>query len=188
MNYFDIVTIAIVLSMDAFAVAVCKGLSLPKIKIRHCITVGLYFGIFQGLMPLIGYLLASTVASKIADFSFYIAFALLLIIGGNMIIEAIKGGDECPTSSMSFWSMISLAVATSIDALAIGVSFSFAAMEVNIITAILLIGIITFFISGVGVKLGNLVGQKFQKTASIIGGGVLIIIGLKILLEGLNII
>ena len=186
MGYFDIITISIILAIDAFAVAVCKGLSLPKIKLKHSVIVGLYFGIFQAFMSLIGYLLASTVASKIADFSYYIAFGLLLIIGANMIIEALRGGDECPTSSMSFMAMVPLAIATSIDALAVGVSFAF--VEVDVALAISMIGIVAFLLSAIGVKIGNLVGQKFQKVASIIGGSVLILIGLRILLEGLKII
>lgn len=185
MDIGELFTIAICLSMDAFAVSVCKGLSIKKITLRHCLTAGFYFGIFQALMPFIGYLLASTVAAKITDYSFYIAFFLLLAIGVNMIREAIKGDEECTDGSMSFKAMAPLAVATSIDALAVGVSF--ALVSVNIIPAISLIGITTFLISALGVRIGNLVGAKFQKIASIIGGSILILIGVKILLEGLGI-
>ncbi len=186
MNTFTLFTIAVILSMDAFAVAVCKGLSLSEIKLRHCITVGAYFGIFQGLMPLIGYLLASTVASKITDYSFYIAFGLLTLIGGNMIREALVGDDEETDASLSPKAMLPLAVATSIDALAVGVSF--ALESVNIVIAVVFIAAVTFVLSGVGVRFGNFVGSKFRKTATVIGGIVLIGIGIKILLEGLSVL
>ena len=142
MQLWEIFLIGVSLSMDAFAVAVCKGLSLCKVKLSQAVTVGLYFGIFQALMPLIGYFLASTVASKIADYSFYIAFALLLLIGANMIREAIKGDDDTCNVSLSFKEMVPLALATSIDALAVGVSF--ALIEVEIFSAIGLIGVTTF--------------------------------------------
>lgn len=189
MQLWEIFLIGVSLSMDAFAVAVCKGLTLGKIKLRHALIVGLYFGVFQALMPLIGYFLASTVAAKIADYSFYIAFVLLLIIGANMIREALSSKDECDSCcscSLSFKEMIPLAVATSIDALAVGVSF--ALVKVDIFTSVALIGVTTFTLSGIGVALGAFVGQKFRKIASIIGGGVLILMGTKILLEGLNVI
>lgn len=186
MDIWELVTTGLCLSMDALSVAVCKGLSLKKIKLRHCVTVGLYFGIFQALMPLIGFLLASTFASKISDYSFYIAFALLLIIGINMIKEAFSDEQETSDASFSPKSMVPLAVATSIDALAVGISF--ALVNVKIIPAVSIIGITTFIISGIGVSIGSFVGGKFQKTATVIGGAVLILIGTKILLEGLNIL
>lgn len=186
MDIRELFIIAVCLSMDAFAVSVCKGLSLKKIRIRHCITVGLYFGVFQALMPLIGYLLTSTVAAKIADYSFYIASGLLAVIGANMIRETLKGEEESRDNSMSFKVMLPLAIATSIDALAVGVSF--ALVRVNILPAITLIGVVTFIISAIGVSIGNLVGEKFQKIASTIGGSVLILIGIKILLEGIGVI
>ncbi len=186
MDIWELFTIAICLSMDAFAVSICKGLSIKKIKLRHSITAGFYFGIFQALMPLIGYLLASTVAAKITDYSFYIAFILLAVIGANMIREAIKGEEECADSSMSFKAMLPLAVATSIDALAVGVSF--ALVKVDILPAIALIGAVTFILSAIGVRIGNFVGEKFQKIAAVLGGSVLILIGIKILLEGIGIL
>ncbi len=186
MQLWEIFLIGVSLSMDAFAVAVCKGLSLCKVKLSQAVTVGLYFGIFQALMPLIGYFLASTVASKIADYSFYIAFALLLLIGANMIREAIKGEDDTCTVSLSFKEMVPLALATSIDALAVGVSF--ALIEVEIFSSVGLIGITTFVLSGIGTALGAFVGSKFRKIATIIGGSVLIGMGIKILLEGLKVI
>lgn len=186
MQLWEIFIIGVSLSMDAFAVAVCKGLTLCKVKLSHAVTVGLYFGIFQALMPLIGYFLASTVASKIADYSFYIAFALLLLIGANMIREAIKGDDDTCTVSLSFKEMVPLALATSIDALAVGVSF--ALVDVEIFSSVGLIGITTFVLSAIGVALGAFVGSKFRKVATIIGGSVLVLMGVKILLEGLGVI
>ncbi len=186
MQFWELLLIAVSLSMDAFAIAVCKGLTLKQIKTRHCVTVGLYFGISQAAMPLIGYLLASTVASKIADYSFYIAFVLLLIIGGNMIREAIKGEEDCTDCALTFKAMFPMAVATSIDALAVGVSF--ALLEVRILPAAGLIGLTTFLLSAIGVRIGSFVGGKFQRIASVVGGAVLIAMGIKILLEGLEIL
>lgn len=186
MQLWEIFLIGVSLSMDAFAVAVCKGLTLCRVKLSQAITVGLYFGIFQALMPLIGYFLASTVASKIADYSFYIAFALLLLIGANMIREAIKGDDDTCTVSLSFREMVPLALATSIDALAVGVSF--ALVEVEIFSSVGIIGVTTFVLSALGTALGAFVGSKFRKAATIIGGSVLILMGVKILLEGLGVI
>ena len=191
MKLWELFLIAVSLSADAFAVATCKGLCLSKVKPSHMITVGLYFGIAQALMPLIGYLLASTVASKIADYSFYIAFALLLLIGGNMIREAVFEKDECDccetgSASLSFKEMFPMAIATSIDALAVGVTF---ALEgVKIISSVTLIGVTTFVLSSIGVGIGSFIGGKFRKASSIIGGSVLILLGVKILLEGLNVI
>ena len=191
MKLWELFLIAVSLSADAFAVATCKGLCLRKVKPSHMITVGLYFGIAQALMPLIGYLLASTVASKIADYSFYIAFALLLLIGANMIREAVFEKDECNccetgSDSLSFKEMFPMAIATSIDALAVGVTF---ALEgVKILSSVTLIGVTTFVLSSIGVGIGSFIGGKFRKISSIIGGSVLILMGAKILLEGLNVI
>lgn len=186
MQFWELLLIAISLSMDAFAIAVCKGLTLKRIKLRHCVTIGLYFGIAQAVMPLIGYLLASTVASRIADYSFYIAFILLLVIGGNMIRETIKGEEECTDCALTFKALFPMAIATSIDALAVGVSF--ALLGVKIVPAVSLIGITTFLLSAIGVRIGSFVGGKFQKVASIAGGAVLIGMGVKILLEGLGVL
>lgn len=186
MSVWDVFITGIALSMDAFAVAVCKGLSLCKVKPSQAVTVGLYFGIFQAAMPLIGYFLASTVASKIADYSFYIAFALLLLIGANMIKEAVKGDDDTCSVSLSFMEMVPLALATSIDALAVGVSF--ALVEVEIFSSVGIIGVTTFVLSAVGTALGAFIGARFRKIATIVGGSVLVGMGIKILLEGLKII
>lgn len=185
MQLWELFLIAVSLSMDAFAVSVCKGLSLKTIKLRHCLAVGLYFGVFQALMPLLGYLLASTVAAKITDYAPYIAFVLLLLIGLNMIREAVKGDEEdCDCCSLSPKAMLPLAVATSIDALAVGISF--ALLDTPIVSSVLLIGVTTFVISAVGVGLGSFIGSRFRKVASIVGGAVLVLMGVKILLEGLQ--
>ncbi len=188
MELWELLAIALSLSADAFAVAVCKGLSLGKVKFSNALTVGLYFGIAQGAMPLIGYFLASTVASRLADYSFYIAFVLLALIGGNMIKETLKEGDACPVTerSLSFKAMMPMAIATSIDALAVGVSF--ALVDVEIFSSASIIAATTLITSALGVALGAFVGGKFRKAASIVGGTVLILMGLKILLEGLNVI
>jgi putative Mn2+ efflux pump MntP len=190
MQPWELFLIAVSLSADAFAVATCKGLCLGKVKPSHMITAGLYFGIAQALMPLIGYLLASTVASKIADYSFYIAFALLILIGGNMIREAVTENDECEccntnASSLSFKEMFPMAIATSIDALAVGVTF--ALEKVEIFSSVTLIGVTTFVLSAIGVGIGAFIGSKFRKISSIVGGSVLILMGVKILLEGLGV-
>lgn len=186
MQLWEIFLIGVSLSMDAFAVAVCKGLTLCRVKLSQAVTVGLYFGIFQAVMPLIGYFLASTVASKIADYSFYIAFALLLLIGANMIREAVMGDDDTCTVSLSFREMVPLALATSIDALAVGVSF--ALVDVEIFSSVGLIGVTTFVLSALGTALGAFVGAKFRRAATIVGGSVLVLMGVKILLEGLGVI
>lgn len=186
MQFWELLLVAVSLSMDAFAIAVCKGLTLKRIKLRHCVTVGLYFGIAQAIMPLIGFLLASTVASRIADYSFYIAFVLLLVIGGNMIREALEGEEACTDCALTFKALFPMAVATSIDALAVGVSF--ALLEVRILPAVGLIGLTTLLLSAIGVRIGSYVGGKFQKIAAITGGAVLIAMGGKILLEGLGIL
>lgn len=190
MQLWELFLIAISLSADAFAVATCKGLCLNKVKPSHMITAGLYFGIAQAVMPLIGYLLASTIASKIADYSFYIAFALLVLIGANMIREALTEDDECEccktsSSPLSFKEMFPMAIATSIDALAVGVTF--ALEKVEIFSSVTLIGVTTFVLSAVGVGIGSFIGSKFRKISSIVGGSVLILMGVKILLEGLGV-
>lgn len=192
MTIFDIVLLAISLSMDAFAVSLCKGLAMDKLKIRHCLTVGAWFGSFQALMPLLGYLLGSTFADKITSIDHWIAFVLLLIIGANMIKEALskKDEEESVNGSLGFKTMFVMAVATSIDALAVGVSFAFTEFETNyfVYIAFALIGLITFAISAVGVKVGNIFGTKYKSKAELAGGIILILLGLKILLEGLGVI
>lgn len=183
MSLMELFLIAVGLSMDAFAVALCTGLSLKKAGLRQAATVGLYFGIFQAGMPLIGYLCGSAFADTIKAYDHWIAFILLCIIGGNMIKGAI-GEKDCEMggeASLRFRDMLPLAVATSIDALAVGISFAF--LQVNVVPAVSFIGIVTLALSMAGVKIGNIFGARFRSKAEITGGVVLILIGLKILLE-----
>lgn len=182
MSIVEIVILAIGLAMDAFAVSVCKGLSLGKINWKHMCIAGSWFGGFQALMPLIGYLLAGVFADKITKYDHWIAFVLLLIIGGSMIKESFEKEEEVD-ASMNVKTMFMLAVATSIDALAVGVTFAF--MKVNIVLAILIIGVITFICSAIGVKIGSIFGTKYKSKAELFGGIVLILIGVKILIGGL---
>lgn len=186
MGLVEIILIAISLAMDAFAVSICKGLSMKKIDWKKTIIIGLYFGLFQGGMPLIGYFLGIGFEESIKFIDHWIAFGLLAFIGGNMIKESLskKDGDEID-DKVDFKTMIVLAIATSIDALAVGVTFAF--LNVNIVLAVSLISSITFIISCIGVKLGNVFGDKYEKKAEFLGGLVLILIGLKILLEHLGI-
>ena len=186
MGMMELFLIAVGLSMDAFAVSVCKGLSLGKIKVKHMCMAGLWFGGFQALMPAIGYFFGSFFTDFITAFSHWIAFVLLLIIGGNMVKEALGNEEEEMDAAMDMKSMFVLAIATSIDALAVGVSFAF--MQVQIVWAVLFIGVITFVLSAIGVKVGSLFGTKYKSKAELAGGIVLILIGLKILLEGLGIL
>ena len=172
--------------MDAFAVAVCKGLSMQKMKWKNACIIGVYFGIFQALMPLLGYILGISFKDRICSIDHWIAFILLGIIGLNMIKEAISKENEKQNDSIKFKDMIILGVATSIDALAVGITFAF--LKVNIILAISLIGVITFVISVAGVKIGNIFGDKYEKKAEFEGGLILILLGTKILLEHLNIL
>ncbi len=182
MNLFDLIVIAIGLSMDAFAVSVCKGLAVPKVGRRHVMTVGLYFGGFQALMPLVGYLLGRQFESMITSIDHWIAFVLLAVIGGNMAREALSGqDDETPDDSFDFKTMLPLAVATSIDALAIGVTFAF--LRVNILPAVLLIGATTFALSAGGLHIGNTFGTRYKSKAELVGGIILICLGGKILVE-----
>ncbi len=168
--------------MDAFAVAVCKGLSSEKFNVRSALIVGVWFGVFQALMPLIGYLLGGLVASYIEAVDHWIAFILLAFIGGKMIYEAIRGEEE-HDASVSFKVMLPLAIGTSIDAMAAGITLAFE--SVNIFIAIAIIGVTTFAFSAIGVKIGNIFGAKFKNKAEIFGGAVLIILGAKILIEHL---
>lgn len=185
MNILDLLLIGVGLSMDAFAVSICKGLSVPKIKLKHAFLVGIWFGGFQALMPAIGFFLGSQFASLITSIDHWIAFILLAFIGGNMIRESRSGEEEELNDSFSVRTMLALAVATSIDALAIGITFSF--LNVNIILAIILIGCTTFVISIVGICIGNVFGAKYKASAELVGGIVLVFIGLKILLEHLGV-
>ena len=228
MGLLELFILAIGLSMDAFAVSICKGLALPKINLKSAGIVGLWFGAFQALMPLIGYLLGVNFRSYIVSIDHWIAFVLLALIGANMIKEALSDDDEeeeveirnlkrgseegtigvCSLDSCSisptgqvalsrekdsvmkdilgFKTMFLLAIATSIDALAVGITFAF--LNVNLILAIALIGSITFFLSVIGTKVGNIFGDRYENKAELLGGVILIFLGIKILLEHLNII
>lgn len=170
--------------MDAFAVSVCKGLAMPKCTFKKAAIVGLWFGGFQALMPAIGYVLGAQFQETIASIDHWIAFVLLALIGGNMIHEALDNDEEEADASLDVKTMFLLAVATSIDALAIGITFAF--LKVNIIPAVCFIGIVTFIISFAGVKVGNVFGARYKNKAEIVGGVILILLGLKILLEHLG--
>ena len=185
MQFWELIAIAVALSMDVFAVSVCKGLSVKKVRLSHALIAGLYFGGFQAMMPLIGYLLGSQFEELITSIDHWIAFALLAFIGANMIREALGKKEDELNDSFAFKVMLPLAVATSIDALAVGVTFAF--LKVDIIPAVLLIGATTFLLSALGVKIGSLFGLRFKKKAELFGGIVLILIGLKILLEHLGV-
>lgn len=186
MSFFDLFLIALALSMDAFAVAICKGLSVKKVGAKHILTVGIYFGGFQALMPLIGFLLGFKFERFIVSIDHWIAFVLLAVIGGGMIREALADGEDEANDSFSFRTMLPLALATSIDALAVGISFAF--LGVDIVAAAVLIGVTTFVLSGAGVVVGNVFGAKYKSKAELAGGIVLILIGLKILLEHLGVV
>lgn len=186
MGLIELIVLSVGLGMDAFAVSICKGISMKKMNWKKACIIGLYFGGFQALMPVIGYLLGSTFAKAIASVDHWIAFILLAVIGGNMIKEAFSKESENSNDDVGFKTMIVLAIATSIDALTVGITFAF--LEVNLILAISLIGIITFALSVIGTKVGNKFGDKYENKAEFIGGIVLILLGLKILLEHLGII
>ena len=186
MSTFELITIAVALSMDAFAVSMCKGLSVSKLKLKHMLITGLYFGGFQAIMPGIGYVLGAQFASLITNFDHWIAFVLLVLIGSSMIREAMGEAEEL-NASFTFKVMLPLAVATSIDALAVGVNFAFLNLGLKGITiSVISIGVITFVLSAVGVKIGNIFGLKYKAKAEIFGGAVLILIGCKILAEHLG--
>lgn len=191
MGILELFFIAVGLSMDAFAVAVCKGLCMRKCTWTKGMIVGLYFGFFQGVMPLIGYILGVQFKNMITSIDHWIAFVLLGLIGGNMIKEALSDDDEeelCTIdgNELAVKEMLGLAVATSIDALAVGVTFAF--LHVDIVPAIIFIGGITFVISVAGVKIGNLFGARYKAKAEFAGGIILILMGIKILLEHLGIL
>lgn len=183
MTLFEIILVGVGLSMDAFAVSICKGLSMKKLKWKNAVIVGAYFGLFQAIMPLSGYLLGTTFSDLVISIDHWIAFILLAVIGGKMLKEAYSNNEEDENDKLDFKTMVVLAIATSIDALAIGITFAF--FEINIIKAISIIGFLTFTISAIGVIIGNKFGHKFQGKAEIVGGAILILIGLKILVEHL---
>ena len=180
MKVWELFVIAVGLSMDAFAVSICKGLSTKDVRREHMVVTGLYFGGFQALMPLAGYLLGSRFQSMIQRVDHWIAFVLLALIGANMVRES-QGEAEHLDDSFTPGTMLPLAVATSIDALAVGVTFAF--LNVRIIPAAALIGVTTFALSGIGMRLGNVFGARYQARAELAGGIVLILMGVKILLE-----
>ena len=194
MGIFELFILAVGLSMDAFAVAICKGLATQKLKPRHMLTVGAWFGGFQALMPLIGYFLGTAFAKYVTAIDHWIALVLLCGIGGNMIKESFEKEEEeecdCGCDSYGFKKMFVMAIATSIDALAAGISL---AMDLNgnntyAFIAVAFIGIITFTLSAFGVKIGNIYGAKFKSKAEFAGGAILILLGVKILLEHLGVI
>ena len=188
MGFWELLLLAIGVSMDAFAVSVCKGLSMGKAGFRESGICGAWFGGFQALMPLIGFFLGTLFAEAIEAFDHWIAFGLLAIIGINMLKEAFSKEEEgCCGCDLSFRTMLVMAIATSIDALAVGISLAMAG-NVNIWLAILLIGFTTFSFSGLGVKIGNVFGSHFEQKAQIAGGCILILLGLKILLEHLGVL
>lgn len=188
MGLVELFMIAVGLSMDAFAVSICKGLSLGKIKFKHMCIAGLWFGGFQALMPAIGYFLGSFFADMVSKYAHWVAFILLAIIGGNMIKESFEKNecDCCGDAAMDAKTMFIMAIATSIDAMAVGVSFAF--LKVSIITAVTFIGAVTFICSGLGVKIGSIFGSKYKSKAELAGGIVLILMGTKTLLEGLGVL
>ena len=189
MTFFELFLIGIGLSMDAFAVSICKGLSMQKIDKKYTLCIGLFFGGFQALMPLTGYLLGSRFSGYIERFDHWIAFVLLAMIGFNMIKESREEEEEeeKPYAGINFKELLILAVATSIDALAVGITFALLP-DVNVPLAVCLIGITTFVCSAAGLKVGNLFGLKYKAKAELAGGIILILIGLKILLEHLGVI
>ena len=187
MDILELLLIAVGLSMDAFAVSICKGLSVQRLKPRHYLLTGAWFGGFQALMPSIGFLLGSAFDQYISAFDHWIAFVLLAFIGGNMVRESLSGDEECHDDSFGLRTMFLLAVATSIDALAVGVTFALLP-DVHILSAVSLIGVTTFLLSAAGLKVGNVFGLRYKARAELAGGVILILMGLKILLEHLGIL
>lgn len=189
MGFLEVLFIGVGLSADAFSVAVCKGLNMPKLNLRHGYIIALFFGVFQAVMPIIGYLLGTGFSSYIEAFDHWIAFALLAFIGGKMAAEAVRGGDgneEEKDGALKIGELTVMAIATSIDALAVGITFAF--LAVNIVPAAAIIGVTTFALSLAGVLIGNKFGAKYKNKAELAGGIILILIGLKILLEHLGVI
>lgn len=186
MTLLSLFIIAVGLSMDAFAVSICKGLAMEKITVRKALIVGAWFGGFQALMPALGYLLGTRFEGYITAIDHWIAFVLLVIIGVNMVREALSKEEEHESDSLDVKTMFLLALATSIDALAVGVTFAF--LQVDIVPAVLFIGSITFTLSAIGVKVGNVFGLRYKSKAELAGGAILILMGIKILLEHLGIL
>ena len=190
MGIGELLLLAVGLSMDAFAVSICKGLSVKRARLKEMATCGAWFGGFQALMPLIGFFMGALFYNAISAFDHWIAFGLLALIGANMLREAFSKEEECEDcqgADFSFKTMLVMAIATSIDALAVGISLAMAG-DVNIFLAVALIGVITFGMSAAGVKIGNVFDSKFEKKAEILGGVILVLLGVKILLEHLGVI
>ena len=189
MEIWELLLLALSVSMDAFAVSMCKGLSVKKAGPKECLTCGAWFGGFQALMPLAGFFLGALFAGKIEAFDHWVAFGLLAIIGANMLKEVFEENCECcdKNADFSVKTMFVMAIATSIDALAVGVSLAMAG-NVKIVPAVLLIGAFTFSFSAMGVKIGNIFGSRFEKKAQVTGGVILILLGVKILLEHLGVL
>lgn len=186
MGFWELLLLGVGLSMDAFAVSVCKGLAVQRADKKTALVCGLWFGFFQALMPVIGFFLGRLFADAIEAVDHWVAFGLLSIVGANMIKEALEEGEGCPDPDLSVKAMLPLAVATSIDALAVGVSLAMG--EVNIWTAVSLIGVTTFLLSALGVAVGGVFGRKYEKKAEMFGGGILTLLGLKILLESFGVL
>ena len=186
MEIFEVILISVSLAMDAFAVSVCKGLSMRKMNWKKAIIIGLYFGIFQALMPVLGYFLGTTFEQLITSIDHWVALILLGGIGINMIKESFNKDSENCNENTDVKTMVVLAIATSIDALAVGITF--ACLKINIMLPVVSIGTITFILSVIGVKIGNKFGDKYENKAEFIGGLILILLGIKILLEHIEII
>lgn len=183
MGTIELLLLSIGLAMDAFAVSICKGISMKKMNWKKAVIIGIYFGGFQALMPVIGYFLGTAFESIITNIDHWVAFILLGIIGGNMIKESFGNESENCNDDVGFKTMLILAIATSIDALAVGITFAF--LKVNLVAAISMIGVITFALSVVGTKIGNRFGDKYESKAELVGGIILVLLGIKILLEHL---
>lgn len=187
MGLLELFILAVGLSMDAFAVSICKGLATEKIHIKHSLITGAWFGGFQALMPLVGFLLGTSFEKYVTKIDHWIAFILLGAIGANMIKEAFGKEDAETDASFGFKTMLVMAVATSIDALAVGISLALLP-DINIFAAVIFIGITTFVFSAFGVKIGNVFGEKYKSKAELLGGAILIVLGIKILLEHLGVL
>ena len=190
-GFVELFLIGVGLSMDAFAVSVCKGLGMSRLNIRQATIISLFFGGFQALMPLIGWALGTQLADFITPIDHWIAFILLALIGGKMLFDAFRGDDEGEAGEpkdtrLDLKELLMLAIATSIDALAVGITFAF--LQVAIVPSVAIIGVVTFVLSFVGVAVGHFFGARFEKPATIVGGAVLILIGVKTLLEHLGVI
>lgn len=188
MSIYEIILLGVGLSMDAFAVAICKGLAMDKTPLTRCSVVGLWFGFFQAFMPFIGFFLGTLFSDYINKFDHWVAFVLLSLIGANMIKEALSKEEDDTCGSLAFKVMFVMAIATSIDALAVGVTFAFVLSFTEMLFAIAVIGVTTFLLSTVGVKIGSIFGAKYKSKAEFTGGVILILLGLKMLLEGLGVI